>query len=59
MITLQKFKRFREVEARLKSRGVDYIGPIPQLPGLVGIYFYDPNLTWPIGGEVFDFGSSK
>ncbi len=35
--------RFREVEARLKARGIDYIGPIPQLPGLVGIYFYDPN----------------
>jgi hypothetical protein len=29
--------------ARLKSRGIDYIGPIPQLPGLLGIYFYDPN----------------
>jgi catechol 2,3-dioxygenase-like lactoylglutathione lyase family enzyme len=36
-------ERFREVEARLKSRGIDYIGPIPQLPGLLGIYFYDPN----------------
>ena len=24
-------------------RGIDYIGPIPQLPGLLGIYFYDPN----------------
>ena len=36
-------QRFREVEARLKSRGIDYIGPIPQLPGLLGIYFYDPN----------------
>jgi len=33
----------REVEARLKARGIDYIGPIPQLPGLLGIYFYDPN----------------
>jgi hypothetical protein len=22
---------------------IDYIGPIPQLPGLLGIYFYDPN----------------
>jgi hypothetical protein len=27
----------------LKSYGIDYIGPIPQLPGLLGIYFYDPN----------------
>jgi len=35
--------RFREVEARLKSRGIDYIGPIAQLPGLLGIYFCDPN----------------
>src|SRR5215469_7675517 len=36
-------ERFREVEMRLKSRGIDYIGPIAQLPGLLGIYFYDPN----------------
>jgi NAD(P)-dependent dehydrogenase (short-subunit alcohol dehydrogenase family) len=36
-------ERFREVEARLKSQGIDYIGPIAQLPGLLGIYFYDPN----------------
>jgi glyoxylase I family protein len=25
-------ERFREVEVRLKSRGIDYLGPIPQLP---------------------------
>ena len=25
------------------AQEVDYIGPIPQLPGLLGIYFYDPN----------------
>src|SRR5712691_4616722 len=36
-------ERFREVEARLKSNGVHYIGPISQLPGLLGIYFYDTN----------------
>src|ERR1700720_4338805 len=36
-------ERFREVEARLISRRIEYIGPIPQLPGLLGIYFYDPN----------------
>jgi catechol 2,3-dioxygenase-like lactoylglutathione lyase family enzyme len=36
-------ERFREVEARLASRRIDYIGPIQQLPGLLGIYFYDPN----------------
>ena len=28
-----------EIEQRLKNRGIEYIGPIPQLPGLVGIYF--------------------
>ena len=36
-------ERFSRIEARLKSHGIDYIGPIPQLPGLLGIYFYDPN----------------
>jgi hypothetical protein len=35
--------RLAEIEQRLKERGIDYIGPIPQLPGLVGIYFMDPN----------------
>ena len=36
-------ERLREIEARLAAHGVAYIGPIPQLPGLVGIYFFDPN----------------
>jgi hypothetical protein len=36
-------QRFRDIEERLKRTGLDYIGPIPQLPGLVGIYFIDPN----------------
>lgn len=36
-------ERFRELEERLKKAGVDYIGPILQLPGLTGIYFMDPN----------------
>ena len=36
-------ERFREVETRLKAHGIDYIGPIAQLPGLLGISFYDPN----------------
>lgn len=36
-------QRFAEIEQRLKERGIEYIGPIPQLPGLVGIYFMDPN----------------
>jgi catechol 2,3-dioxygenase-like lactoylglutathione lyase family enzyme len=36
-------ERFADIEQRLKRHGLDYIGPIPQLPGLVGIYFIDPN----------------
>jgi catechol 2,3-dioxygenase-like lactoylglutathione lyase family enzyme len=36
-------KRFREIEARLKANNISYIGPIPQMPGLDGIYFMDPN----------------
>src|SRR5258707_9941758 len=36
-------QRFRGVEARLKSNSIDYIGPSTQLPGLLCIYFYDPN----------------
>src|SRR5438045_8512689 len=39
--------RFREVEARLKGRGIDYIGPIPQLPGLLGSYVDAPNRIPP------------
>jgi glyoxylase I family protein len=35
--------RLREIEERLSARGVEYIGPIAQLPGLVGLYFFDPN----------------
>lgn len=35
--------RFAEIEQRLKKRGIEYIGPLPQLPGLVGIYFLDPS----------------
>ena len=35
--------RFKEIERRLKERGIPYYGPLPQLPGLLGIYFYDPN----------------
>ncbi len=36
-------ERFRDVEQRLKRENIPYNGPIPQLPGLLGIYFYDPN----------------
>ncbi len=34
---------FAGVEARLKQNGIPYVGPLPQLPGLDGIYFFDPN----------------
>jgi catechol 2,3-dioxygenase-like lactoylglutathione lyase family enzyme len=36
-------ERFADIERRLKRHDIAYIGPIPQLPGLMGIYFYDPN----------------
>lgn len=36
-------QRFGQIEEQLRKAGVDYIGPIPQLPGLVGIYIVDPN----------------
>jgi catechol 2,3-dioxygenase-like lactoylglutathione lyase family enzyme len=36
-------RRFRDIEDRLKANGISYHGPTPQLPGLLGIYFYDPN----------------
>jgi catechol 2,3-dioxygenase-like lactoylglutathione lyase family enzyme len=36
-------ERFRDIEQRLKTNNITYIGPIPQMPGLDGIYFIDPN----------------
>jgi catechol 2,3-dioxygenase-like lactoylglutathione lyase family enzyme len=36
-------ERFDDLQKRLKEAGVEFIGPIPQLPGLVGVYFMDPN----------------
>ncbi len=36
-------ERFAALEARLRSHNIPYVGPIPQLPGLDGIYFLDPN----------------
>ena len=36
-------ERFKAIEQRLKKAEVEYVGPIPQLPGLMGIYFIDPN----------------
>ncbi len=35
--------RFAQIEATLKARDIPHIGPLPQLPGLLGIYFIDPN----------------
>ena len=36
-------KQFVALEGHLKRRGIDYIGPVEQGPGMFGIYFYDPN----------------
>ena len=50
-------ERFNDIERRLEDHGIRHSGVIPQLPGLVGIYFYDPNgirlefACQPDGGE--------
>lgn len=36
-------ERFKDIERRLDENGTPHSGSIPQLPGLLGIYFYDPN----------------
>lgn len=36
-------ERFRDLEERLKKAAMEFIGPILQLPGLLGIYVVDPN----------------
>jgi catechol 2,3-dioxygenase-like lactoylglutathione lyase family enzyme len=36
-------ERFDEIERRLDANGIEHTPRIPQLPGLLGIYFYDPN----------------
>jgi len=36
-------ERFDAIEKRLNDEGVQHSGRIAQLPGLLGIYFYDPN----------------
>ena len=36
-------ERFDDIERRLNERDIPNSGRIPQLPGLLGIYFYDPN----------------
>lgn len=33
--------RFKDIQSRLKQHGVPYNGPIPQMPGLLGLYFFD------------------
>ncbi len=34
---------FKALQARLRKAGVAYDGPLDGLPGLVSVYFYDPN----------------
>jgi len=36
-------ERFRDVQERLTTHKVPFTGPIEQLPGMFGIYFFDPN----------------
>lgn len=36
-------ERFEDILSRLESNGVPNSGPIEQLPGMVGVYFQDPN----------------
>lgn len=35
--------RFDEIERRLDEHGIAHTDRIPQLPGMLGIYFYDPS----------------
>jgi len=34
--------RFAAIQQRLAARGIPFDGPIPVMPGMVSIYFYDP-----------------
>jgi catechol 2,3-dioxygenase-like lactoylglutathione lyase family enzyme len=36
-------ERFAEIQRRLDQAGIARTAPIPQLPGLLGVYFLDPN----------------
>ena len=36
-------ERFEDILRRLDENGVAHSGPIEQLPGMVGVYFLDPN----------------
>lgn len=35
--------RYDRIIATLDDKGIPHSGSIPQLPGLLGVYFYDPN----------------
>ena len=35
--------QFQEIQVRLKNHNVPFLGPIEPLPGMFGIYFFDPN----------------
>jgi catechol 2,3-dioxygenase-like lactoylglutathione lyase family enzyme len=36
-------ERFRDIQERLRKHNVPFLGPIAQMPGIIGIYFQDPN----------------
>jgi catechol 2,3-dioxygenase-like lactoylglutathione lyase family enzyme len=36
-------KRFRDIQRRLDDHGVARSEPVEQLPGMLGVYFYDPS----------------
>ncbi len=36
-------ERFRDIQDRLIKHAIPFLGPMEQLPGLIGIYFFDPN----------------
>lgn len=36
-------ERFRDIHARLEKHRVPFIGPMNQMPGIIGMYFFDPN----------------
>jgi catechol 2,3-dioxygenase-like lactoylglutathione lyase family enzyme len=36
-------ERLRDIQERLIRHKVPFLGPIPNMPGSIGIYFFDPN----------------
>ena len=36
-------ERFRDIQDRLKKHNVPFVGPIAQMAGIVGVYFFDNN----------------